>query len=310
MDKLTFLKNEKLIVFGGSGFVGSSIIRRALSLGMKVTSISKNQNSGNTINDNNLKSYFFDILNGAFEDISNDSFDYAINCSGYIDHSISNNDNTVIDNHLFGLIRIIKHLKKNNLKKFINIGSSDEYGKIDFPASEYQREEPHTPYAFSKTASSHYIQMLSRNINFPGITLRPFLLYGPHQSEERLIPFAIDACLKNKNFDITEGSQLRDFLYIDDFVDAVFHSLISSTKTDGQVFNISSGLSISIREIVEMIQLKCDGGSPNFGGKSLHKKESSILLGNNDLAKKFLGWSPKTKISVGLDLTIDFFSNG
>lgn len=309
MGKSINLKNKKLIVFGGSGFLGSSIVKKALDMDMKVTSVSLKRRADNLNSNKNLESYFFDILHEPFGKISKKHFDYVINCIGYVNHSSFNEDTNVIDMHLLALMNIIKNLKRSKIKKFINIGSSDEYGKIDSSALELQREAPHTPYAFSKTASSHFIQMLYRNIHFPGITLRPFLVYGPLQSKERLIPYVIDACLKNQNFDITEGNQLRDFLYISDFVDAVFSTLLSDKKSNGKIFNIASGNVLSIQELVAMIQYKCDGGSPKFGGKKLHKKESEKIVASIDMANQFLNWSPKISISDGLDLTIDSFCN-
>ncbi|MDB2665394.1 NAD-dependent epimerase/dehydratase family protein [Gammaproteobacteria bacterium] len=309
MGKLINLKNKKLIVFGGSGFLGSFIVRRALEMGMKVTSVSSRRRSCDLDSHENLETHFFDILHEPFGIIAKNNFDYVVNCIGYIDHSSFNEDTNIIDTHFLGLMKIIKNLKRSKIKKFINIGSSDEYGKIDSSAAEWQREEPHTPYAFSKAASSHFIQMLYRNIDFPGITLRPFLVYGPFQSKERLIPYVIDSCLQNRNFDVTEGSQLRDFLYISDFVDAVFSSFLSDKKSNGKIFNIGSGNAISIQELVAIIQSKCNGGSPRFGGKKLHKKESDKIVASIDIANHFLDWSPKINISDGLDLTIDSFCN-
>lgn len=305
MDKLTDLKGKKLIIFGGSGFLGSAIVNRALNCEMEVTCVSMKEHKNYFEENPNLKNFFFDIANNPFNMFLEDTFDYAVNCSGYIDHSNFSKDANVIDTHLIGLINIIKNLNPSGIKKFINIGSSDEYGKLGSSGTELQREEPHTPYAFSKTASTHFLQMLNRNINFPGITLRPFLIFGPYQNKERLIPYVIDACRQNTVFEITEGSQLRDFLYITDFVDAVFSSLVSDSKSNGKVFDIGSGIGITVRELAEIIKIKCKGGFPNFGGKRLEKKEPNILVANIELAHELLGWRPKIDISEGLDLTID-----
>jgi len=305
MDKLIELKGKKLIIFGGSGFLGSAIANRALKYDMKVTSVSMKEDKNYLEKNSNLKTFFFDIANDSFNVFLEDAFDFAVNCSGYIDHSNFSQDTKVIDTHLIGLFNIIKNLNQSEIKKFINIGSSDEYGKLASGGTELRREEPHTPYAFSKTASTHFLQMLHRNINFPGITLRPFLIYGPYQKKERLIPYVIDACCKNAAFEITEGAQLRDFLYITDFVDAVFSSLLSDSKANGMVFDIGSGTGLTVRELVEIIKIKCRGGFANFGGKQLEKKEPDILVANIELAYELLGWRPKIDISDGLDFTID-----
>ena len=81
----------------------------------------------------------------------------------------------------------------------------------------------------------------------PFIILRPYQLYGPYQDENRFIPFIINSCLKDVKFPCSEGNQLRDFLYIDDFVRAV-ELIIKNKNLSGHIFNIGSEKPIEIKK--------------------------------------------------------------
>ena len=309
MDLALTLSNAKVLILGGSGFIGSNLANAFLRFNAKVTVVFCKSSQQEYLN-NNLIQIHHNFETGPCDQIRKNNYDFVINCSGYIDHSdYFANGTAIIKNQLFALFNIIESLNNQKLKKFIQIGSSDEYGHNIAPQKESQRESPLTPYGFAKTASTHFIQMLNKNIDFPAIVLRPFLVYGPGQKMNRFIPYAVKNCLNNNNFDITDGRQIKDFLYIEDFIEAVFCSILCPNDLNGSVFNISSGNPISIRDVVEIIQNICHGGNPIFGSKQMPKKENQKLYTELDYVNSSLNWEPKISIEDGLFKVIDHIKN-
>ena len=80
--------------------------------------------------------------------------------------------------------------------------------------------------------------MLHKTENFPATVLRLFLVYGPHQKNDRLIPQVINGCLKKKKFPVSKGHQLRDFCYVDDVINAIILSLIKKKALGKVSFNV------------------------------------------------------------------------
>lgn len=306
MDLELSLSNAKVLILGGSGFIGSNLTDAFLKFNSMLTVVSAEASQIANTNQN-LTQIKHNFENGPCDEIKENNYDFVINCTGYIDHSdYFVNGPSIIQNQLFTLFNIIDSLQNKKFKKFIQIGSSDEYGNNTAPQIEDQRELPSTPYGFAKTASTHFIQMLARNIDFPGIVLRPFLVYGPGQKMNRFIPYAIDSCLKKNNFHITDGKQIKDFLYIDDFIEAVFCSIFSSNAINGRIFNVASGNPVSIREVVDIIQRICNGGNPIFGSKPIPKKENQNLYAELNYVKSSLNWEPKIRIEEGLLRVVNY----
>src|SRR5439155_23050557 len=110
-------------------------------------------------------------------------------------------------------------------------GGLEEYGTAPTPYDEFQREAPISPYSASQVATAHYVGVLQHHTMARIVTLRPALVYGPDQSTDFFIPSLIVSCLRGATFDMTDGTQGRDLLYIDDLVDAIV--LAATAPLDG-----------------------------------------------------------------------------
>jgi len=296
----------KLLVLGGNGYLGNKIILQALEKNWKVVSVSKKRNS-RQLEHKNLKNLFFDMTNlKKLKSLSRYHFDYVVNVSGYVDHSLfCKNGIEIANNHLIMVLNLISILSRKKLKKFMQIGSSEEYGVESSSLIETNRELPFTPYAASKVALTHFLQMLHRSESFPVSIMRLFLVYGPNQKSNRIIPYVIQNCQTNQAFKISEGKQLRDFIYIDDAVDAIFLALKSS-KSNGQIYNLGSGKGITIRVLVNQIRKIIGGGKPKFGSYKNLRQENKSLVAKISKIKKDLKWKPKINLENGLNRTIEF----
>ena len=310
MSKNILIKNNSILIVGGTGFIGSHIVKEALIRGLQVAVISKNHKP---LSDR-LKGVEYLCVDISQKDklhneLKDKQFQYVVNLGGYVNHSnYSSGGDKVFDVHFNGAKNLINFLNKDVLKSFIQIGSSDEYGINSAPQNENQREAPISPYSFAKTATTQFLQMLYRTEQFPVVILRPFLVYGPGQGMDRFIPQVINGCIEGKEFPTSEGLQLRDFCFISDFVDSIFSS-IGNTQAFGEVINIASGEPISIKEVVMKIQRIVDSGSPQFGNSSYRKGENMKLYANIKKAKTLLNWQPKISIKDGLKKTIKVIRN-
>ena len=156
----------------------------------------------------------------------------------------------------------------------------------------------------AKVASTHFLQMLHRTEGFPVVVLRLFLTYGPGQSTDRFLPQIIAGCLGDREFPVSEGAQLRDFCYIDDVVEAILLSLITKNAL-GEIINISSGIPVTIRSIIENVTEIIGGGNPKFGAIPYRIGENMELFADIGKAKSLLGWKGCVHIRNSLKVTID-----
>ena len=107
----------------------------------------------------------------------------------------------------------------------------------------------------------------------PVTILRLYLVYGPKQDVNRIIPINIFNSIKNKKFDCSSGKQLRDFIYIDDVIEAIIKTL-KNESVSGEIINIGSGHPITIKKIIKTICRLIQGGHPVFGKINLEEMKS------------------------------------
>lgn len=298
--------NKKVLLTGSSGFLGINLTEFLIKKKYNVycvfnTKIRKKFNNAKYIKCN-LENY-----NEIKRKLKNIKFNYVINLAGYGKHDdFKKGGNKIIFNHFLISMNLANYFLNKKISKFINIGSSDEYGMNKHPQKENMKEDPFSSYSFAKTSNTYFFQMLNKKYNFPSVTLRLFLVYGPHQETNRLIPYVIKSCIKNKAFDITEGSQFRDFCHVDDFSNAVIKCL-KSKKVNGKIINVASGKKIQIKSIVKIINSKIKSGKPIFGKKRLRQGENYSLYANISEAKKLINWKPQININKGIDSTIKHY---
>ena len=190
------------------------------------------------------------------------------------------------------------------LKRFVQIGSSDEYGNLPAPQHEDLRESPISPYSLGKVASSQLLQMLHRTQDLPVVVLRLFLVYGIGQDNRRFLPQIIQGCLSNKPFPASAGKQLRDFCYIEDISRGILLSL-TNDKVNGEIINLASGTPIAIKEVVERVKIAVGQGKPEFGKVPYRKGENMELYADKSKATDLLGWRPKVNLDEGIKITVD-----
>jgi nucleoside-diphosphate-sugar epimerase len=297
--------NPKILVIGGTGFIGENVLTRAINLGWESTSLSLSKSSLAGV-----RSLQCDTTNS--EELSQllkgEKFDYIVNCAGNVNHgAYFNGGREQINFHFISLVNIINSIDRTGLKCFINLGSSDEYGSAMAPQSEQLRELPNSPYAMGKVASSHFLQMLHRTEGFPAVTLRIFLTYGPGQRPNRLIPQTIQACIEKSNFPTSKGDQVRDFCYIDDVVDAIFTSLTNSNAL-GFILNVGSGEPVPVKNVILQIRSIIGHGEPQFGSIESRALENAALYPDLDLIRKVLDWIPRVTLADGLARTISSYT--
>jgi nucleoside-diphosphate-sugar epimerase len=296
---------NKILILGGSGFVGKHLVNSFLLLGWEVTSVNYKKTFDYL---DKVTCIQMDLsIKSELYKIANTEYDYIVNLTGYIDHSnYFNGGQMIINNHLTTLYNIVNTISRKKLKRFIHIGSSDEYGNITAPQSESMQCLPFSPYSYSKFSATNFLLMLHLNEKFPVTIIRPFLIYGPGQDVSRFLPQLINACLnKNNHFQMTKGEQLRDYCYISDVINAII-LIINSKKFIGDIVNIGSGIPISIKSVTELV-CSIFGVNHNFIIDTLPYRENENMALFADITKitNGIGWSPKITINEGLTLTIN-----
>jgi nucleoside-diphosphate-sugar epimerase len=228
---------------------------------------------------------------------------YVVNLSGYVDHQ---NKKKTYKTHFLAAKKVGKIFLNTRIKKFIQIGSSMEYGRAHSPQKEIYKCRPKSVYGASKFLASQFFLNLFKKNKFPVTILRLYQVYGPNQDFNRLIPIVINNCKANKKFPCSNGNQYRDFLFIDDLIRAIFITL-NKKEAIGKIINIGSGQPIKIKKIIEIIKNYFKKGNPIFGKIKLRKEELLKTYPDLKNSKNILKWKPRVDFKSGIKKTINFY---
>ena len=297
------------MIIGGTGFIGYHVAIKAIKQKWNVTSISSTKPKKiRTLS--NVKYLICNISKKKEIEskLRNLKFDYVVNLGGHVNHS---EKRKTYSSHFVGFRNLIDYFKKKKISSFIQVGSSVEYGFNKSPQNETMKckiNKKTSIYGKSKILSTRLGLKIFKEQNFPITIVRLYLVYGPMQDKNRFIPIIINGCLKNTKFNCSSGDQIRDFIYVDDAVEAIF-KIFNNDEAKGQILNIASGKKIKLRKIIEFIRKYLKSGKPQYGLIKLRKDEPFKLYPSIIKAKKCLLWKPKTNFFKGVIKTIEYYKN-
>ncbi|MEI8175259.1 MAG: SDR family NAD(P)-dependent oxidoreductase [Candidatus Omnitrophota bacterium] len=305
-------RGKRVLVTGGTGFIGANLLRRLLAEGAHVSALIRHAESAWR-----LKSILheIDILPGDIsrpEDVEN-----AVTASrpGVIFHLATARSIEAVENlplfistNVLGASNLILSAKRAGIKAVVYTGSQLEYGHSASAHVETDRLSPYTLHGVTKAAATMSFQGVARQIGFPVVILRLFHVYGPWESPQRFIPTLIAAALKGETVAMTEKGFRRDYIYIDDVIEAL---LIAARRPDlkGEVFNIASGRQVLNEEVAAIVE-RCIGKEidSTCGAYAAHLTDTGFRVADIRKARSVLGWEPKVDLDSGIKATIDWLS--
>jgi nucleoside-diphosphate-sugar epimerase len=308
---MSSLSGEKVFITGATGFIGSNLTRRSLERGAEVFINIRNTSDTWRIRDilNEVNPIPVDIteyekLKDLLKEIQPDVIFHTAAYGGSADQK---NTEKIIETNIIGTVNLVRSCRDINVNLFVNTGTSSEYGMKNSAIKESDLLEPVTEYGVSKASATLFCQTSAVTQNLPIVTLRLFSPYGPYEQKTRLIPSVILAALQKTNPRITSRQFVRDFIFIEDVLDA-YEAVIDVKNASGKIFNIGSGEQHSVGEVVDtVIDLLGNEVTYEVGIPQRWKNEPPFWQADIEQATSELNWKPRYSFGKGLAATIDWF---
>ena len=285
------LKNKKILVTGGAGFIGSNLVDELIKLGAKVIIIDnlttgKRENLNPQADFRQIDIRDLKVIKPLFSGI-----DYVFHLAAFPRVQPSIEDPvTANDINLNGTLNVLVAARDAKVKKVIYSASSSAYGDQDkMPLREDMPAHPVSPYGLQKYIGELYCRLFTEIYGLPTVSLRYFNVYGKRQALEGayclVMGIFVAQRLRGEAMTITgDGEQRRDFTGVTDVVRANILAAESDRIGRGETINIGRGENYSVNELAKMI-----GGPVKFLPPRIEPRET---LADNSLARELLGWEP------------------
>ena len=308
----------KALVTGGAGFIGRWLVKRLLEEKNHVLAVDDLSNGRleNIVEfEENSKFEFIkgDIRNPILVDrLFSDEYDVVFHLAAEINVQNSLDDPIqTFQRDIVGTFNILEKSRVNQ-NKFIFISSCMVYDRCleENGISENHPVKPTSPYAAAKLSGEYLTLAYYHSYDLSTVVLRPFNTYGPYQKttgEGGVIAIFLEKALTSQPIKVYgDGTQTRDFLYVEDCVDFIF-KVNESDKCLGQIINAGTGVDISINQLALLIldDPKLIKHVPHIHPQS----EIMKLKCNFSKAKDLMNWSPKHSLEEGLELTKNWIAN-
>jgi nucleoside-diphosphate-sugar epimerase len=210
------------------------------------------------------------------------------------------------NNNILSTLNILEKAKIDGSK--VIFFSTYVYGSpLYLPINENHVKSPQNPYTQSKLICEDLCEAYNRDFGVPITIFRPFNIYGPGQHSSFFIPTIISQ-INNTIIYLNDSRPKRDFIYIDDVIEAVFRS-IDNDDNLFRIYNLGSGVSTSVKDIVNMIILFSQSKARASFSDQVRQGEILDTVADISKIKAELDWEPKMPLDKGLKLTIDYFES-
>lgn len=308
------LSDKRILITGGTGHVGTSLVRRLASEATQMLVVARNREKLEELKQanpaGNIDTFQCDLAES--QDVlklrkATGNVDIVLHMASFVPKISATQDeaSSSVCNNITTTVNLLEHFGPAS-RKICLVSTAEVYGVPRFsPITEDHVTEPLSYYGIGKMAAEHYVRVFSQKKSCPAVVLRFASVYGPGEVIQRAIPNFIRTTLQGSSPVIFgDGSDMRDFVYIDDAVEGIVLAL-KKENTGCHTYNIASGQGYSIREIAETIVELCGVTSPPAYQPA--QKRAMDYLFDISAAKKDLGYSPRTGLREGLEREIAWF---
>lgn len=275
--------SKKCLITGGSGFIGSALKIKLIARNYKVTVLPRKL----LFQPKNLKKFVTDL-----------NPDFIFHLAAFGNRHYQTNEKKIIKVNLQGTINLLTASSDVNYSAFINTGSSSEYGIKNKPMKETDSLDSDTFYGATKAAATMICRAFAKRYNKPIITVRPFSVYGPGESEDKFIPHAIKLAKQNQILKLAPG--IHDWIFIADYINGVLKVIEYADKLKGKVVNIGTGVQLTNKKVVDIIEKVLGKTIKVEYIKTIREYDTTICWVADNSILKSLGWKYKYDLLNGV----------
>ncbi|CAN5548885.1 dTDP-glucose 4,6-dehydratase [soil metagenome] len=306
---------RRLLVTGGAGFIGSAFVRRMLERhsDLTITVLDKLTYAGNLANlapiedDPRYRFVLGDIADAEVVDSLAAEADAIVSfaAESHVDRSIEEPD-AFIRTDVYGTFVLLEAARRHGHARYLQISTDEVYGHVPEGSSlEEDSLKPRSPYSASKAGGDLLVGAYHATYGLPTLLTRASNNYGPYHYPEKVIPLFITNAIDDEPLPLYgDGLQIRDWLYVDDHVDALEAVLVHGEP--GETYNIGGGNELTNLELTRTILERMD--KPMSLVRSVPDRAGHDRRYSVDCSKlRSLGWSPAHTFDEGLDATIRWY---
>ena len=308
------MNRSRIFIFGSSGFVGANLLRFLLKENYEVGVLLRKSSNLWRIGDkvHQLEKYFGDAssLEAVSSALSDFGPDVVINTMNYGGAYGEADVERIVDTNIKGLTHVLEVSNQRGVDLFINTGSYGEYGVKNGEVNEECSTYPIGEYCISKLLGTLYCKhfALSRQLNV--VNLRLFQVYGFYENPIKLMPSTMVALLKEKEPGIRNPTAKRDFVFIEDVIDAYGKIIKDTTQIHhGDIFNIGTSVPHTVSEVVSKLALlltnKSSGG--NVCGELRSEDSLNNYVADISKIRSVYSWKPQFSLDRGLATYVEWF---
>lgn len=311
------LTRAQVLVTGGAGFIGSSLVDELISRGASVTVIDNLANGKKENLAQHFKSSRFRFVEGSILDnyALDDAFDGVTSVLHLATLGVRHSIKFPFETHLVnaeGTLKTLMKARETGVERFVYCSSSEIYGTAEYvPMPETHPPYPCTIYGASKLAGEAYARAFFKTYEMPTVVVRPFNTFGPRSHHEgdagELIPKSIVRALNGEPILVFgDGLQTRDFTFVKDTARGLTVALTDDNLIGG-TYNIGSNFEISIKSVAERIRDAIGGARIEF----VKSRPGDVLRLYADPSKfiNATGWKPQISFEEGIAQTIEWFKS-
>jgi len=305
------LKNKKILITGGAGFIGSNLVNELIKEKNKVVVID-NLSSGKKENINSkAKFYEVDVRSKKILEIfkkENPQIIFHLAAKPIV-QEVYKNPYEALDVNIMGTVNILEACRKQgNIEVIVIVSSDKAYGKSEeLPYKETSPLKGDHPYDVSKSAADLIAQTYFSTYNLPILITRFSNVFGPGDTNSsRIIPGVLKAVIKDEEFLVrSDGKMIREYTYVKDIVDGCV-KLASRNKNFGEAFNFGSKNIFNVIEVIKSIEKILDI-KVKYKILNIAKNEIPAQYLDWTKVKEKLGWEPQISFEQGIKETFDWF---
>jgi nucleoside-diphosphate-sugar epimerase len=301
--------NNRVLITGITGFLGSEIAKKFYSEGFEVIGLKRKNSIMTRCIDFQEKIIWIDIIDYWEQKVIKLSPQIIIH-SAWEGVGAEERDNwSLQSNNLFFTLKLLSIAREAKVKKFIGFGSQAEYGNFSGIINENYPVKPNSAYGLNKNICGQTINVFCEQNKIEWYWLRLFSFFGEGEAANWFIPTLVNNILENKVMDMTPGEQRYAYMYVGDLAELILNLTISNTSSG--IYNLSSKNSISLKEIVEKI-IKIINPKEvhvNIGAVPYRKNQPMIVQGDVSKLEEAIGAFCETSFEYNLKRVVQFYLN-